>query len=45
VKRALAARASAIGLRVPVDVAPQEDVLDSCPPQGSLFGDEGRARP
>ena len=41
VKRELAARAAAIGLRVPVDVAPQDDVLDSCPPQGSLFGEEG----
>ena len=40
VKRALAARASAIGLRVPVDVAPQDDLLDSEPPQGSLFPDE-----
>ena len=41
VRRELAARAAAIGLRVPVDVAPQDDVLDSCPPQESLFGDEG----
>jgi len=41
VKRELAARAAAIGLRVPVDVAPQDDVLDSCPPQGSLFEEGG----
>ena len=40
VKRGLAARASAIGLRVPIDVAPQDDVMDSEPPQGSLFADE-----
>ena len=39
VKRELTARAAAIGLRVPVDVAPQDDVLDSSPPQGSLFAD------
>jgi phosphoribosyl 1,2-cyclic phosphodiesterase len=36
-KRALVARATAIGLSVPVDVAPQDGLLDSDPPQGSLF--------
>ena len=41
VKRVLEARATAIGLRAPVDVAPQGDVLDSCPPQGTLFADKG----
>jgi phosphoribosyl 1,2-cyclic phosphodiesterase len=40
VRRELAARMAAIGLRVPVEVAPQDDVLDSEPPQGCLFGDE-----
>ena len=40
VKRELAARASAIGLHVSVEVASQDDVLDSEPPQGSLFADE-----
>jgi phosphoribosyl 1,2-cyclic phosphodiesterase len=44
VRRELAARITAIGLRVPVDVAPQDDVLDSEPPQGSLFDDAGDAR-
>jgi phosphoribosyl 1,2-cyclic phosphodiesterase len=43
VKRELAARMAAIGLRVPIDVAAQDDVLDSQPPQGSLFADEGLA--
>jgi phosphoribosyl 1,2-cyclic phosphodiesterase len=37
VKRALAGRAAAIGLRVPVDVVAQHDVLDSHPSQGALF--------
>ena len=36
-RRVLAARAAAIGLRVPVDVAPQHDILDSHPAQGALF--------
>jgi phosphoribosyl 1,2-cyclic phosphodiesterase len=40
VRRELTARAQAIGLRVPVDVAPQDDLLDSEPPQGSLFDRE-----
>ena len=39
VRRELLARMTAIGLRVPIDVAPQNDVLDSEPPQGSLFDD------
>jgi len=39
VRRELTARAAAIGLRVPVDVASQDEVLDSEPPQGCLFGD------
>jgi phosphoribosyl 1,2-cyclic phosphodiesterase len=39
VRRELVARASLIGLSVPVDVAPQDDLLDSAPPQGSLFPD------
>jgi len=37
VKRALEVRAAAIGLQVPVDVASQDDVLDSAPPQAQLF--------
>ena len=41
VRRVLEARARAIGLHAPVDVAPQGDVLDSSPPQGILFADEG----
>ena len=36
-RRALAARAAAIGLALSVDVAPQHDVLDSLPAQGELF--------
>ena len=45
VRRDLAARMTAIGLRVPIEVAPQNDILDSEPPQGSLFGDvAGAAR-
>jgi phosphoribosyl 1,2-cyclic phosphodiesterase len=40
VKRELGARVAAIGLRVPVDVAPQDGVLDSDPPQATLFADE-----
>lgn len=39
-KRVLMARAAAIGLNVPVEVAPQDSVLDSAPPQGSLFAAE-----
>jgi phosphoribosyl 1,2-cyclic phosphodiesterase len=39
VRRELAARASALGLAVPVEVAPQDSVLDSDPPQGNLFAD------
>jgi phosphoribosyl 1,2-cyclic phosphodiesterase len=39
VRRELTARAAAIGLTVPIEVAPQNDVLDSAPPQGSLFDD------
>jgi phosphoribosyl 1,2-cyclic phosphodiesterase len=40
VQRALTARAEAIGLRVPIDVARQDLPLDSSPPQGSLFAAE-----
>ena len=40
VKRALAARSQAIGLRVPIDVARQDSPLDSSPPQGALFAAE-----
>jgi phosphoribosyl 1,2-cyclic phosphodiesterase len=40
VLREMSARATAIGLRVAVDVAPQDAVLDSIPPQGSLFAIE-----
>jgi len=36
-RRVLVARATAIGLEVPIDVAPQDSVLDSDPPQGTLF--------
>ena len=39
VRRELVARMTAIGLRVPVEVAPQNNILDSEPPQGSLFDD------
>ena len=45
VRRELVARMTAIGLRVPVEVAPQDHILDSEPPQGSLFDDRaGGAR-
>jgi phosphoribosyl 1,2-cyclic phosphodiesterase len=37
VRREMTARATAIGLSVPIEVAPQDDVLDSEPPQGCLF--------
>ena len=40
VKRALVARAKAIGLCVPIDVARQDMPLDSSPPQGALFAAE-----
>ncbi len=40
VKRELGARVAAIGLHIPVDVAPQDRVLDSDPPQATLFADE-----
>lgn len=39
-KRALVARLEVIGLRIPVDVAPQHEPLDSEPPQGTLFAAE-----
>jgi phosphoribosyl 1,2-cyclic phosphodiesterase len=41
VRRELAKRAAAIGLRVPIDVAPQDGVIDSAPLQRSLFAEEG----
>lgn len=44
VRREFAARAKSMGLHVPIDVAPQDDVLDSAPPQGSLFADESVER-
>jgi phosphoribosyl 1,2-cyclic phosphodiesterase len=40
VKRALTARAAAIGLHIPIDVARQDLPLDSSPPQGELFAAE-----
>jgi phosphoribosyl 1,2-cyclic phosphodiesterase len=39
VRRELVARMTAIGLKTPIDVAPQGGILDSEPPQGSLFDD------
>lgn len=39
VKREFAARSASMGLRVPVDVASQDRVLDSDPPQASLFAE------
>jgi phosphoribosyl 1,2-cyclic phosphodiesterase len=39
-KRALSARATAIGLHVPIEVAPQDAPLDSRPPQGRLFAQD-----
>lgn len=45
VRRELAARVAAIGLKVPVDVAPQDEVLDSQPPQGCLFEDSAGSGP
>lgn len=36
-RRALVARLGAIGLRIPVSVAPQHEPLDSAPPQTELF--------
>lgn len=39
-KRALAARLEVLGLRVPVDVAPQHKTLDSMPAQAALFAQE-----
>jgi len=38
-RRALVARLEVIGLRVPVDVAPQDAPLDSSPAQGALFAE------
>jgi phosphoribosyl 1,2-cyclic phosphodiesterase len=43
-KRVLMARATAIGLSVPIDVAPQDALLDSDPAQGSLFPTDEGAR-
>jgi phosphoribosyl 1,2-cyclic phosphodiesterase len=40
VRRALVSRCEAIGLRVQIDVAPQNSPLDSAPPQGALFAVE-----
>jgi len=42
-RRGLIARLSVIGLSVPVDVAPQHEPLDLCPPQGALFTQEHSA--
>ncbi|NTW28810.1 MAG: MBL fold metallo-hydrolase [Coriobacteriia bacterium] len=39
-KRALAARAAGIGLSVPIEVASQDEPLDSFPPQTQLFAEE-----
>jgi phosphoribosyl 1,2-cyclic phosphodiesterase len=39
VRRELAGRLAAIGLTVPVDVAPQNGLLDTQPPQACLFDD------
>jgi len=36
-RRGLVARLAAIGLELPVDVAPQNVPLDCEPPQGTLF--------
>ena len=43
-KRTLVARLASIGLRVPVDVAPQSMPLDSMPAQTELFAAEDGAR-
>ena len=42
-RRTLVARALAIGLDVPIDVAPQASPLDSCPPQNEMFAAENAA--
>lgn len=38
-KRSLVARLDAIGVRARVDVAPQDGIVDSAPPQGALFSE------